>query len=320
MNSFGRRVAVTFFALLFGLTGAAAQSSVYKIIVPFAPGGGQDVLARVIAPELSRLLGQSYIVENRAGAGGAVGGLAVARSEPDGATLLMAASGLSIAAAINANIQYDPVKDFTHIAHVGSGAYLLLSSARVPAKSVSELIAHAKAHPGKLNYSSAGAGSATHLATAFFASRADIDVVHVPFRSSGDALNSVLTGETQFIIVPTLGSQSFIENKDIRVLAAVSKTRLPILPNLPTVAESGLPDFEFLSWFGLLGPANMPADVVRKINEAMSKILAQPEVAARIDQQGIDPMPMSPEAFTKSVAENFEVIRRIAKTTGLGVK
>jgi tripartite-type tricarboxylate transporter receptor subunit TctC len=320
MNSLGRRVAVTFFALLFGLTGAAAQSSVYKIIVPFAPGGGQDVLARVIAPELSRLLGQSYIVENRAGAGGAVGGLAVARSEPDGATLLMAASGLSIAAAINANIQYDPVKDLTHIAHVGSGAYLLLSSARVPAKSVSELIAHAKAHPGKLNYSSAGAGSATHLATAFFASRADIDVVHVPFRSSGDALNSVLTGETQFIIVPTLGSQSFIENKDIRVLAAVSKTRLPILPNLPTVAESGLPDFEFLSWFGLLGPANMPADVVRKINEAMSKILAQPEVAARIDQQGIDPMPMSPEAFTKSVAENFEVIRRIAKTTGLGVK
>ncbi len=190
----------------------------------------------------------------------------------------------------------------------------------MPAKSVSELIAHAKAHPGKLNYASAGTGSATHLATTFFASRAGIDVVHVPFKSSGEALNSVLTGETQFIIVPTLGSQSYFENKDIRVLAAVSKTRLPLLPNIPTVAESGLPDFEFLSWFGLLGPANMPADVVKKINEAMLKILAQPEVAARIDQQGIEPKAMSPDDFTKSVADNFEVIRQIVKTTGLGAK
>lgn len=320
MKSFGRRIAIAAMALFCGVAGAFAQSSVYKIIVPFAPGGGQDVLARVIAPELSRLLGQSYIVENRAGAGGAVGGLVVARSAPDGATLLMAASGLSIAAAVNANIQYDPVKDFTHVAHVGSGAYLLLSSAKVPAKNVRELIAHAKANPGKLNYASAGTGSATHLATAYFTSRGGIDAVHVPFRSSGEALNSVLTGETQFIIVPTLGSQSFVENKDINVLAVVSKTRLPAFPNIPTVSESGLPDFEFLSWFGLLGPANMPANVVNRINEAMIKILAQPEIAAKIDQQGIDPTPMSPDAFTRSVADNFEVIRQIVKTTGLGAK
>ncbi len=301
------------------VAGVSAQQ-INKIIVPFAPGGGQDVLARVLAPELGRLLGQTFIVENRVGAGGAVGGLAVARSAPDGATLLMAASGLSIAAATNANASYDPIKDFTHVAHVGSGAYLLMSSARLPAKSVSELIAHAKANPGKLNYASAGAGSATHLATAYFTNRAGIDVVHVPFKSSGEALNSVLMNETQFIIVPTLGSQSFLDNKDIRVLAVVSKSRLPALPHIPTVDESGLPGFEFLSWFGLLGPANMPADVTRRINEAMIKILAQPDIAAKIDRQGIDPNPMEPAAFTKSVADNFEMIKRIVATSGLGAK
>ncbi len=320
MNRWIAGLAALALSLTAGLHGAFAQASVYRIVVPFAPGGGQDVLARVIAPELGKLLGQTYIIENRAGAGGAVGGLAVARAAPDGSTLLMAASGLSIAAAINPNIQYDPVKDFTHVAHVGSGAYLLLSSAKVPAKTVSELIAHAKAHPGKLNYASAGAGSATHLATAFFASRAGIDVVHVPFKSSGEALNSVLTGETQFIIVPTLGSQAFVDNPAIRLLAAVSKTRLPAMPNVPTVDESGLPGFEFLSWFGLLGPANMPADVTQKINEAVAKVIAQPDIAARIDQQGIEPKAMTPGEFTRSVADNYEVIKKIAASSGLGPK
>ena len=320
MSTWMSRLVVAAFALAAFGTSAWAQQQISKIIVPFAPGGGQDVLARVIAPELGRLLGQTFIVENRAGAGGAVGGLVVARSAPDGATLLMAASGLSIAAVTNPNAGYDPIKDFTHVAHVGSGAYLLLSSARVAAKSVSELIAHAKVNPGKLNYASAGAGSATHLATAYFTSRAGIDVVHVPFKSSGEALNSVLTGVTQFIIVPTLGSQSYVENKDIRVLAVVSRNRLPVLPNIPTVDESGLPGFEFLSWFGLLGPANMPADVTRKINEAVMKVLGQPEIAAKIDQQGIDPKPMAPEAFTKSVADNFEVIKQIVNMSGLAVK
>ncbi|MBX9758498.1 MAG: tripartite tricarboxylate transporter substrate binding protein [Beijerinckiaceae bacterium] len=320
MRKWTSGIAAIVLSLAMGATSALAQGGIYRIIVPFAPGGGQDVLARVIAPELSRLLGNTYIVENRAGAGGAVGGLAVARSAPDGSTLLMAASGLSIAAAVNANIQYDPVKDFTHVAHVGSGAYLLLSSAKVPAKTTAELIAYAKANPGKLNYASAGAGSATHLGAAFFTSRAGMDVVHVPFKSSGEALNSVLTNETQFIIVPTLGSQAYVENPDIRVLAAVSKTRLPALPNVPTISESALPGFEFLSWFGLLGPANMPADVTEKINAAVVKIIAQPDIAAKIDQQGIEPKAMTPEEFTRSVADNFEVIKKIAAISGLGPK
>lgn len=305
------------FALTTPITSALAQQQIAKIIVPFAPGGGQDVLARIIAPELGRLLGKTFVIENRAGAGGAVGSLAVARAAPDGMTLLMAASGLSIAAAINTNAGYDPIKDFTHIAHVGSGAYILISSARLHASSISELIALAKLQPGKLNYASAGAGSATHLATAYFASRAAIDVVHVPFKSSGEALNSVLGGETQFIIVPTLGAQSFIENKDVRVLAVVSKNRLHTLPNVPTVDESGLPGFEFLSWFGLLGPANMPTDYTRRINDAVISLLSQPEIASKINQQGIDPKPMEPGEFKNSVADNFNVIRQIVKSSGL---
>ena len=261
------------------------------------------------------------MIEPKPGGGGRIGADMIAKAAADGYQILLTNNGTHTYMQITEKaLSYDPIKDFTHVAHVGSGAYLLLSSARVPAKSVSELIAHAKVNPGKLNYASAGAGSATHLATAYFTSRAGIDVVHVPFKSSGEALNSVLTGVTQFIIVPTLGSQSYVENKDIRVLAVVSRNRLPVLPNIPTVDESGLPGFEFLSWFGLLGPANMPADVTRKINEAVMKVLGQPEIAAKIDQQGIDPKPMAPEAFTKSVADNFEVIKQIVNMSGLAVK
>lgn len=306
------------FALVASVQIAAAQNDLYKIIVPFAPGGGQDVLARVIAPELSTLLGQTVIVENRAGAGGGVGSSVVAKSAPDGKTMVMAASSHSIGPAIDSKVPYDPIKDFTPLAHVGTGAYLLLVHSGVPAKSVAELIAYAKANPGKLNYASAGVGSATHLASAYFANRAEINVVHVPYKSTAEALNSTVVGDTQILIVPTLGSQGFIENPGLRVLAVVSKKRIAALPNIPTVDESGLPNFEFTSWFGLLGPANMPAELRDRLNGMLNKVIAMPGVADKIEMQGIEPRTMSSAAFGQLLADNYETIKRIVKAAGIG--
>jgi len=299
---------------------ATAQTNVHKIIVPFAPGGGQDVLARVIAPELGRILGVNYIIENRAGAGGAVGGGVVARSAPDGTTLLMAASSHTIGPALDRKAPFDPIKDFTAVAHVGTGAYVFLANARVPAKSVAELIAHAKANAGKLNYSSAGAGSATHLAMAYFTSQAGIDVVHVPYKSTAEALNSVAAGDTQLLIVPTLGSQGYLANPALRVLAVVSRSRIASLPGIPTVDESGLKGFEFTSWFGLLGPANMPAETRDRINAALNQVIAMPAVAAKIDQQGVEPRPLAPGEFAKLLQDNFDTIKGIVKSAGVSAE
>ncbi len=297
---------------------SAAQAQNSRIIVPFAAGGGQDVLARVIAPELSTILGETIIIENRAGGGGSVGAVAVMRSKADGQTLLMGASSHTISAALDRKIAYHPVNDFTAVAHVGTGAYIALVNAALPAKSVAELIAYAKANPGKLNYSSAGVGSATHLAMAYFAARAGIEVVHVPFKSTAEALNSLMGGETQILIVPTLGSQAFVANPAIRLLAVVSKQRIASLPNVPTVDESGLPGFEFTSWFGLLGPANMPADVTARINAAVGKILANPSIAEKIDAQGIEPKHMTPAQFNQLLTDNFESMKAVVKAAGAG--
>jgi tripartite-type tricarboxylate transporter receptor subunit TctC len=303
-------------ALVFGFA-AQAQNNVSKIIVPFAPGGGQDVLARVLAPELATVLGETFIVENRAGGGGSAGSTLVARSAPDGKTMVMAASSHTISAVLDRKSPYDPVKDFTAVAHIGSGAYIMLVSASVKAANVGELIAFAKANPGKMNYASAGVGSATHLAAAYFASRAGIDVVHVPFKSTAEALNALMQGETQMLIVPTLGSQAYVANPQLRLLAVVSYSRIPSLPNIPTVIESGLPGFEFSSWFGLLGPAQMPADVTKKINAAVNKVLAMPQVKAAIEQQGIEPKPLDPAQFSKLLADNYVSTKELVKVAGI---
>ena len=296
---------------------ARAQSTIAKIVVPFAAGGGQDVLARVIAPELGAQLGATFVVENRAGAGGALGASDVARSKPDGSTLLMAASSHTISAALDRKAPFDPVNDFTAVAHVGTGAYIFLVNAKIPARSVAEFIAYAKTRSGKLNYASAGVGSATHLAMAYFATRAQINVVHVPFKSTAEALNSLIGGDTEALIVPTLGSQAFVANPAIRLLAVVSKQRIPTFLDVPTVDESGLPGFEFTSWFGLLGPAKMPADVTQRLNDAVARTIAIPRVAESIAQQGIEPRPMSSAAFTELLTDNYASMKRIVGAAGI---
>jgi tripartite-type tricarboxylate transporter receptor subunit TctC len=301
-------------------TGALAQANTTRIIIPFAPGGGQDVLARIISTELGQLLGETIIIENRPGAGGMTGAGVVARSAPDGKTMVMAASSHTISAAINKNPPFDPVKDFTAVAHVGTGAMMVLLNSKLPAKTVMEFVDYAKANAGKLNYASAGVGSATHMAMAYFASRAGINVVHVPFKSTAEALNAVATNTTQALIVPTLGSQTYVNNPDVRILAVMSKNRIPSLPDTPSVNESGLPGVEFSSWFGLLGPAKMPADVTSKLNAAVAKVVAMPAVSEKIEQQGIEPKTMSTADFTQLLANHYESTKAIVKSAGIGAE
>jgi tripartite-type tricarboxylate transporter receptor subunit TctC len=303
--------------LAWGTSDLYAQGAVSRIVVPFAAGGGQDVLARVIAPQLSAELGETFIIENRAGAGGAVGTSFVARSKPDGMTMLMAASSHTITAALDPATPYEPVKDFTAVAHIGTGAYIFLVNANLPVHTVAEFIARAKANPGRINYASAGVGSATHLAMAYFSNLAGVDLVHVPFKSTAEAANSLIGGDTQALIVPLLGSQAFVANPALRLLAVVSKTRVANMPDVPTVDESGLPGFEFSSWFGLVGPAGMPPDVTAKINAAAAKVVAMPEIAAAIRQQGVEPKTMSSASFAELVADNFVSMKKVVKAAGL---
>ena len=313
------RAAVALAACLAGAQLAAAQTNgaTAHIVVPFAPGGGQDVLARVVAPDLAAALGETIVVDNRGGAGGAVGTAFVARSKPDGTTLLMAAASHLINSALDPKLPYDPIGAFTAVAHVGSGAMLVLVNAALPVKNVAELIAYAKANPHRLNYASAGVGSATHLAMAYFASTAGIDIVHVPYKSTAEALTHLLSGEAQALIVPTLGSQAYVGNAGVRILAITDHNRLASLKDIPTVRESGLPAYEFISWFGLLGPARMPPDVVAKINDGLGKAMANPAVAAAIEQQGIAPKPLSPAEFARVLDDDFALIKSIVRGAGI---
>jgi tripartite-type tricarboxylate transporter receptor subunit TctC len=229
----------------------------------------------------------------------------------------LAAASHVINAALDPNLAYDPVKDFSAVAHIGSGPMLVLVNADLPVKTVGELIAHAKANPHRLNYASAGVGSATHLAMAYFASAAGLDVVHLPYKSSAEALTHLMSGEAQAMIVPTLGSQAYVSNAAIRVVAVTAPERLPALKDIPTVRESGLPDYEFVSWFGLLGPAGIPPAVVGKINDALDKAMANPAVAAAIAQIGIEPKALPPADFTRVVEDDFTLVKHIVKTAGI---
>jgi tripartite-type tricarboxylate transporter receptor subunit TctC len=296
---------------------AQVGGSVSRIVVPFAAGGAREFPARAIQQELSRELGQNWIIEAKPGAGGAIGTVAVGKSEPDGRTLLMAASSHFVTAAIGARPAYDPVKDFQPVANLGSQNYLLLIHADLPAKNVAEFIALAKSKPGQMNYGSAGVGSSTHLAMAYFVRSAGLDMVHVPYKGTAEAANDVAGGRAQAVIVPTAGSGAFRQDPRFRLLAITGRKRSPLLPQVPTVAESGLANFEFESWFGLIGPANMPRAVVEKINAAVNKIIVTKEVSERLLKLGLEPEPMSVDAFNKEFLKDRDLMNRIVKDVGL---
>ncbi len=304
-------------ANLLNLAQAQTSASASKIVVPFAAGGARELPARSIQQELSKEMGQNWIIEAKPGAGGAIGTVAVARSAPDGKTLLMAASSHFVTAAMGAKPFYEPLKEFVPVANIGNQSYILLVNAQLPVKTVGEFIKYAKAHPGELNYNSAGVSSSTHLAMAYFAKAAGLDILHIPYKGTAEAVTDVSGGRGHAVIVPTAGVGAYLQDPKLRVLGITANRRLSLLPNIPTFSESGLPGFVFDSWFGLLAPAGTPPAVVEKINAAVNKVIALPEVKERLQKHGIESAQLSVEGFNKLFLNDFELMNKVVKESGI---
>ena len=320
-----RRNLLTFGATLsLALTAGAAlaqtNSKIVRIVVPFAAGGVQDLLARAISTELGVALGQTVIIDNRPGAGGTVGTGYVAKSPVDSHTMVLAAASHNIAGSLYTKLSYDPQKDFVPLAHIGTADYVLMIHPDVPAKTAAEFIRYAKANPGKMNYATAGVGSATHLSMAYFNGLAGIDLVHVPLKATGEAINEVISGRAQAVIAASIGALAFAKDSRIRLIGVTSPKRSRYLPDTPTIAESGLPSYQFDSWFGLLGPAGVPASEINRIQNAISTILKDPVVLARLDKQGIEPLAMGNPDFARLLAMDYERMAKVVKASGAKVE
>jgi tripartite-type tricarboxylate transporter receptor subunit TctC len=299
---------------------AQANPKIARIVVPFSAGGVQDLLARAISTELGVALGQTVIIENRPGAGGTVGTGYVAKSQPDGNTMVMAAASHNIAGSLYSKLSYDPQKDFAPIAHIGTADYVLMIHPDVPAKTAAEFIRYAKANPGKMNYATAGVGSATHLSMAYFNGLAGIDVVHLPLKATGEAINEVISGRAQAVIAASIGALAFAKDSRIRLIGVTSPKRSKYLPDVPTIAESGLPGYRFDSWFGLLGPAATPAAEIQRVNTAIARLLQDPVILERLDKQGIEPLAMSNADFGKLLTVDYERMAKVVKASGAKVE
>lgn len=311
------RLAAAFLCVAALASPAAAQpgGKLMRIVVPFAAGGAREVLARTFYSELGAALGTTAIIDNRPGAGGAIGTASVAKAAPDGQTLIFAASSHNLTALLGANPPYDPIRDFAAVANIGMQSYVLIASTAVPADTVAGFVRYARANPGKLNYASAGHGSSSHLAMAYFCKLAGLEMVHIPFKSSQDATNDVLAGRSHAVIVPNVGAIPFAKDARVRLLGVTSLERSAFLPGIPPIAES-VPGYEFDSWFGLLAPARTPEAQIERINAEVGKLLRDPVILARLAHQGVAPRPMSPGAFGRLIREDYEDLAKMVKTLG----
>ncbi|GAA4342841.1 tripartite tricarboxylate transporter substrate binding protein [Pigmentiphaga soli] len=295
---------------------AAYPDHPIRVIVPFAPGGGNDFIGRFIAQQLGRGLGQPAVVDNRAGAGGVIGVEEGAKAPADGYTLTL----IGLSYAVNPSLyklSFDPVKDITPIGKVSDGALVMVVPASLKARTLQEFVAMAKAEPGKINYATSGAGSIIHLATAHFASLAGIDMVHVPYKGGGPALSDTLTGRTQLFISSIPEALPHVKAGKLRALAVTTSTRNNMLPDVPTAAEAGLGGFEVSLWNGLIGPKGMPAPVVRRLNEEIGRALARPDAVKVLENAGYTAAPDTPEQFGRTIAEGLDLWGRVAREVGV---
>ncbi len=309
--------------VVFGVAGA--QTGGYpdrpiQLIVPFPPGGGVDIIARIIQPSLEKVLGRPLVIDNRAGASGMIGTNVVAKATPDGYTLLMVASTHTINPALNAKLPYDTEHDLAPIALVAKNAFLFLVNPKVPAATISEFVALAKAEPGKLNYASPGATSQARLVVEVLSQRAGIKLQHIPYRGSASMITATLAGDVQLAVLSPLTSLSKIEDGSLRLIGTGGLARDRQFPHAPTVAESGFPGFEANQWFGLFTTAGTPKEVVERLNSEVSKILLHPDTVAKLGAQGVVPGGGTVEEFKALVSAEIRDFIEAARLANIKVE
>ncbi|MBU6224185.1 MAG: tripartite tricarboxylate transporter substrate binding protein [Burkholderiales bacterium] len=266
-----------------------------RLIVPFAPGGSTDVVARMLGQKLMDVWGQSVVVENRSGAGGNLGADVVAKATPDGHTLLFASGSITINPNIYSNMPFDTVRDLTPITNIASGPMLVVVQDKAPWKSIQNLIQDAKSNPGKINFGSAGIGSQIHLAAENFADAAGIEITHVPYKGESLSYNDLISNQIQMMVGNIAAASALLGPGRLRALAVTGATRSPLLPDIPTLAESGLPRFENTGWFGLLGPAGLPKPIVEKIYQDCVRAMSDSQIKGRLYVAGMKPVLSKPE-------------------------
>ena len=305
-----------------GFMSAIAQAQGYpthaiRLIVPFPPGGATDIIARAVAQRWTETLGQSVVVENRPGAGGNIGSDIVAKATPDGYTLLMGTVGThAINASLYTNMPYDHIKDFAPVILVAGVPNVMEVNPSVPAKTVQEFIAYAKANPGKLNFASSGSGTSIHLSGELFKVMTGVQMTHVPYKGSAPALTDLMGGQVQVMFDNLPPSLPHIKAGKLRPLAVTSATRAPALPDVPTVAESGVPGFEASSWFGVLAPAGTPRPIIDRLNGEVAKWLATPEAKERMLSLGANAIGGSPEDFAAHIRAETAKWAKVVKESG----
>ena len=302
---------------------AGAQSYPSKpirLVVPFPAGGSLDVVARAIGQKLADAWGQPVIVDNRPGAGGNIGADLVAKSAPDGYTILEGAlSTHAVNVSLYSKMPYDPVRDFAPITLVAVTPNVLVLNPSVPANSVKELIAYAKAHPGKLSFGSGSNGSAGHLAGELFKMEAGVDMVHIPYKGAAPAMQDLLAGQTQLMFDNLANSMQYVRAGKLKALAVTTEHRSALVPELPTLAEEGLPGFDISTWWGFMAPAGTPKEIIAKWNAEVARILSTPEMKAFFAQQGAEPAPTTPDAFGAMIEREIAKYAKIVKASGAKV-
>ncbi|MFM7341643.1 MAG: tripartite tricarboxylate transporter substrate binding protein [Betaproteobacteria bacterium] len=285
-----------------------------KIVVPFTAGSATDIMARVVGEKLQAAWGQPVVVENRPGAGGTLGATQVARSDPDGHTLVVVSTGHVVNPVLYSNLQYDTLGDFSGVSPLATLPSVLVVGAGSPIKSVAELIAAARAKPGALNYASAGVGSATHVNAEKFRASANLQLTHIPFKGTPETIVETSTGRTDFMFTPVLASLPAIRENRLRAIAVSTAKRSAALPNVPTVAEAGLPGFVFDFWIGMLAPAKTPKPILARLNAEVARILALPDVKERMATLGAEPMPMSPDQFDAYIKDEYNTLGAVMRS------
>jgi len=288
-----------------------------RLVVPFPAGGPADALGRALGDQWSKMWGQPVIIENRGGAGGNLGAEVVARAAPDGYTLLLNASSHVINASLYEKLPYDPIKDFTPVSEVASYMLVLVVHPSVPAKSVKEFVAFANSKPDGLSVANAGLGTPTHLAAVLFAQAAGVNLIHVPYRGAAPASTDLIAGQVPAMFNNPVNAVPQVKSNNLRALAVTGSKHLSLLPDTPTIAESGYPGFETRTWYGLFGPAGMPADIVRKLHADTDKVMRMPEVANNLIAQGWDIAVSPPDQFAKVLQSEMDRWSAVVKRAGI---